>query len=212
MTVTPTCPRCDRPVRPPSLMSSDWRCDLHGVVYPYYVSPSVGPEAVEHVKRHAAAPIWAPVPLLPGWTVTGVAHAGDERTGGRATAMAFAGPAPLGGVADMLLIAEEPGIGLGARYAGLPGPDPGEEFRVAPHAKVRVAGHPTPLWSVPVDDQRCAYVGEARGLWLWAVLWPADAGYVFIEHVELCDLRENPPGELVFGAPSPYLRPAARQD
>lgn len=210
MTAAPRCPRCDGSLRPPNLMSSDWRCDLHGAVYPYYVAQAVGHEAVEHVKRKAAIPLWTPLPLLPGWMVTGVGHAGDERSGGRATALACSGPAPLGGVADLVLVAEEMGVGLGARYAGVAAPDPGAEFSLAPPAaKVRVAGHPTPLWSLPLDDDsRCAYVGEAGGLWLWAVLWPADAGYVFIEHVELHDLREDPPGELIFGAPSPYLRPA----
>ncbi len=207
MTNAPTCPRCGGPVRAPSLMFSDWRCALHGVVQPYYVALTVGPEAVEHVKRHAAVPLWAPLPLLPGWTLAGVAHAGDERTGARATVLACAGPAPLGGVADMVLVAEEIGVGLGARYAGVAGPDPGDGFSsAAPAAKVRVAGHPTPLWSLPLGEDRCAFVGEAMGLWLWAVLWPAHAGYVFLEHVELLDLREDPPGELVFGAPSPYLR------
>ena len=207
MTLRPACPRCEGPIRPPGLMSSDWRCDLHGAVYPYYVAAGVGPEAVEQVKRQAAVPLWAPMPLLPGWTVTGAAHAGDDRTGARATVLACAGPAPLGGVADLVLIAEEPGVGLGAHYAGLTGPDPGQEFTCPPHAKVLVAGHPTPLWSVPVGDHRCAFVGEARGVWLWAVLWPADAGYIFAEHVELHDLREEPAAGLLFGAPSPYLRP-----
>lgn len=207
MSVSPACPRCEGPVRPPGLMSSDWRCDLHGAVHPYYVAPTVGPESVEHVRRSAEVPLWAPLPLLPGWTVTGVAHAGDERTGARATVLACSGPAPLGGLADLLLVAEEPGVGLGARYADLPGPDPGQEFTTVPHAKVTVAGHPTPLWSVSSGSGRCAFVGEAKGLWLWAVLWPVDAGYIFIEHVELHDLRQEPSGDLVFGAPSPYLRP-----
>jgi hypothetical protein len=48
-------------------------------------------------------------------------------------------------------------------------------------------------------------VGEAEGLWLWAVLWPADAGYLFAEDVNLHDLREAAPGPLIFGVPSPYL-------
>jgi hypothetical protein len=189
-------------------MSSDWRCDLHGVVNPYYVAGTVGPEAVDHVKRHATVPLWTPLPLLPGWTVTGVAHAGDEQTGARATALACAGPAPLGGVADLVLVAEEPGVGLGAHHAGLPGPDAGQEFKSAPHAKVLVAGHPTPLWSVSAGEHRCVFVGEAKGVWLWALLWPADAGYIFVEHVELHDLREQPTGGIVFGAQSPYLRPS----
>jgi hypothetical protein len=209
MSHLPLCPRCEGPVRPPGLMSSDWRCDEHGVVYPYHVATSVGPEAVEHVRRQAAVPLWTPLPLLPGWTVTGVAHAGDDRTGARATALACAGPAPLGGLADLVLVAEEPGVGLGAHLAGLPGPDPGKQFTSAPHAKVMVAGHPTPLWSVPAGEGRCAFVGEAMGLWLWAVLWPVDAGYIFVEHVELHDLREQGTDGIVFGAPSPYLRPPA---
>lgn len=206
MTVVPTCPRCGGPVRPPGLMSSDWRCERHGAVHPYQVSPSVGPEAVEYVRGRAAVPLWAPWPLLPGWTVTGVGHAGDDRTGARATALACAGPAPLGGVADLILVAEEPGVGLGARYAGLGGPDPDEGFDTVPQAKVTVAGHPTPLWSIPVDASRCAYVGEADGCWLWAVLWPADAGYIFAEHVRVQDLRAGRLPILVFGAPSPYLQ------
>ncbi|PZS35530.1 MAG: hypothetical protein DLM59_02895 [Pseudonocardiales bacterium] len=209
MSLTATCPRCAGPVRPPDLMSSEWRCELHGAVHPYYVAATVGPAALEHLTRHAAVPLWCPLPLLPGWTVTGAAHAGDERTGARATALACAGPAPLGGVADLLLVAEEPGVGLGAHYAGLHGPDAGREFTSVPDTKILVAGHPTPLWSVPAGDERCAFVGEAGGLWLWAVLWPLDAGYVFIEHVELHDLREHAPDGIVFGAPSPYLRPDA---
>ncbi len=206
MSLSPSCPRCLGEVRPPGLMSSDWRCDLHGVVLPYYVAPGIGPDAVDNVRQRAAVPLWTPLPQLPGWTVTGVAHAGDERTGARATALACAGPAPLGGLADLVLVAEEPGVGLGAHYAGISGPDPGQEFTCVPHAKVMVAGHPTPLWSVPAGDHRCAFVGEAKGMWLWAVLWPADAGYVFMEHLELHDLREQVTDDLVFGAPSPYLR------
>jgi hypothetical protein len=40
---------------------------------------------------------------------------------------------------------------------------------------------------------------------LWAILWPAAAGYVLAEDLELHDLRESVPPDLVVGAPSPYL-------
>ncbi|WP_390624257.1 DUF6758 family protein [Fodinicola feengrottensis] len=87
-----------------------------------------------------------------------------------------------------------------------PGPALAEAARTtSAHAKVKVDGHPTPLWSVDSADDRCAYVGEASGLWLWAVLWPAEAGYLLADNVELMDGRERLPGELVYGAPSPYL-------
>jgi hypothetical protein len=147
--------------------------------------------------------------------VTGVGWAGDDRNGTRATALACSGPAPLGGPADILLVAEEPGVGLGNRYAGLSGPDPGPYLEAAlettaAHAKVRVAGWPISLWSIgtPVVD-RCAYVGEAKGVWLYAIAWPSSAGYLFAEDLVLRDLAEWLPGELVFGAPSPYLHGAA---
>ncbi|MCW2612176.1 MAG: hypothetical protein QOC93_3419 [Actinomycetota bacterium] len=191
-------------------MSSDWRCDLHGAVLPLHVPPHATQETLDLVREASSVPLWAPWPLLPGWTVSGVGWVGDDRQGGRATVVACTGPAPLGGVADIVLVCEEPGIGLGARYAGLEGPDPGPALAdalttTAAQAKVTTNGQSTPLWLVRGADGRSAYVGEAEGLWLWAVLWPADAGYLFAEDVNLHDLREAAPGPLIFGVPSPYL-------
>jgi hypothetical protein len=133
--------------------------------------------------------------------------------------VACSGPAPLrGGPADLVLVAEEPGVGLGNRFGGIPGPDPGALIADAmsdgvsqvgelggPHAKIKVGGHPTPLWSVKSPTDRSAYAGEARGMWLYAITWPASAGYLLAEHVVLHDLSEWLPPELVYGAPSPYL-------
>jgi hypothetical protein len=167
-------------------------------------------------NRVAAAgdgvPMGCPWPLLPGWTVTGVAWAGDERTGAKATAVALSCPAPLGeGPADLVFVAEKPGVGLGNRLAGLPGPDPGAGLcealtSTAAQAKVKANGRPTPLWAVRSSlEDRSAYVGEASGLWLYAVAWPATAGYLLAEQVVLQDLTDSLPTELVYGAPSPYL-------
>jgi len=61
---------------------------------------------------------------------------------------------------------------------------------------------------VKSPEDRCAYVGEAMGRWIFAIAWPAGAGYVLAERVELCDLTDSIPGELVYGAPSPYLHGA----
>ncbi len=147
--------------------------------------------------------------------VTGAAWVGDDRTGPRASALALSGPAPLvGGPADLVLVAEEPGVGLGMHLAGASGPDPGPELRekiesTPPHAKVKAVGHPTPLWAVAADGDRSAYVGEARALWLYVVTWPAAAGYLLAESIELRDLVEARPSELVFGAPSLRLSAGA---
>ncbi len=191
-------------------MSSDWRCEQHGVVLPYHVPRHIAPDIIETICNLAKVPVWCTWPLLDGWMVTGIGWAGDERSGVRATVVACSGPAPLGGPADVVLIAEEPGVGLGCRFAGIDGPDPGPALasavtEQAPQAKIRAAGHPTPLWVVPAADDRSAYVGEAKGMWLYAVAWPAEAGYVLADHVVLHDLVEWRPAELVYGAPSPYL-------
>ena len=204
MTV-PSCPRCGADVRAPSLFSSDWRCDHHGPVLPLHLLPIASREAIEHVRLIAEVPFWVPSPMLPGWTVTGLAYAGDERSRARAVALSCSGPAPLGGVADMVLVAEEPAVGLGAGYGGLPDAEPVLDTSGPPMAKVHAAGHPTALWPIPSPPDRFVVLGEALGMWLWAVLWPAQAGYVFLEHVILDDMRDRVPHDLVVGAPSPYL-------
>jgi hypothetical protein len=52
-----------------------------------------------------------------------------------------------------------------------------------------------------------AFVGEAMGVWLWAVLWPPAAELVLVEHVALHDLRDaaHTGIDLPLGAPCPHL-------
>lgn len=186
-----TCPRCEAALRAPGLMSSSWECEQHGAVQPLHRWTRVTPDVLAQAAGRAAVPLWLPLPLLPGWSVTGLALAGDERGGARATALALSGPSPLGGPADLLLIAEEPGIGLGARYAGVQAVDPGDVAQGPPDAKVEAAGHPTALWRCASAQDRVAFVGEALGMWLYAVLWPPAAELVLLEHVVLHDLRHS---------------------
>jgi hypothetical protein len=192
-------------------MDSAWQCDRHGAVPPLRVLPRPTQEALRQAAAHAVVPLWCPLPLLPGWTVTGLATAGaQERSGTTAVAVAFSGPSPLGGPADLVLVAEEPGTGLGARYAGLEALDPGTVAEGTPDAKVVAAGHDTPLWRTGSAPDRCAFVGEAGGVWLWAVLWPPAAELVLIEHVVLHDLRseEHVSEVLPLGAPTHRLSDA----
>jgi hypothetical protein len=144
--------------------------------------------------------------------VTGFSGAGDERTGSRATAVALSGPNPVGGPADLLVIAEEPGVGLGAGLAGLQGPDPGAGFASgAPNATVRVAGHEAALWLVDSHDQAgpdgcAAFAGEVGGGWVWIVFWPDSAGVMLVESLALRDLRDSEQQwDLPFGALSSRL-------
>lgn len=165
--------------------------------------------ALDALRQNARVPVWLPWPLPAGWLVTGFAEVGDERTGIRASVVAVSGPSITFGPADMLLVAEEPGVGVGAAYAGLDGPDPGTDFGDGPpHAKIDVRGHPTALWCVQgVPGDRAVYVGEALGQWLWTIAWPAEVGcFIALASLSIRDLRDYAqPLDLPFGAFSPRL-------
>ena len=110
--------------------------------------------------------------------------------GARGTAVALAGPSPLGGPADLVLVAEEPGVGLGARLAGTDGPDPGavpdgaagRQGRSRPGTRRRCGAARPPTTGWPSS-------ARPPGVWLWAVIWPPAAELLLLEHVELHDLR-----------------------
>lgn len=164
-------------------------------------------EGLESLLKNAKVPALLPWPLPQGWLVSGFTAAGDERTGARGFVVALSGPNPLGGPADLLVVAEEPGVGLGAGLAGLPGPDPGDGFAVGqPNATVRVGSHEAPLWLV--DSSKAAvFAGEVAGSWLWLLLWPDTAGVMMLESLPLRDLRDPcyQDLDLPFGALSPRL-------
>jgi hypothetical protein len=210
MSAAARCVHCLGPLRPPGLWSSSWQCEEHGDGFPFFDAAVPSAHVLDRLRATAKVPVWVPRPLPPGWCVSAIGWAGDDRSGARATVVACCGPSPLGGGAEAAFIAEEPGIGLAARLAGLPagalqaGDGPGE-------AKVVAAGHPSPLWMLPdASSERVGYAGEARGVWLSMVFWPAVASLLLVEHVLLTDLRDLPEGpqdypELMFGAPSGRL-------
>jgi hypothetical protein len=115
------------------------------------------------------------------------------------------------GPVDLMVVTEEPGTGLGARCAGLPGADPGPEVGRGPAAgRVRVDGHPVALWPVSTsvadaDFDRSVVVGEAGGRWLWLVLRPPSAMLLLGEEWALRDVATAGPSlvELEFGGPAP---------
>ncbi|WP_051072995.1 DUF6758 family protein [Nocardiopsis valliformis] len=206
----PTCPRCGRAVQPPGLWTSAWQCDAHGPVAPLQGVRAPNTAALDALLPQANVPVWIPWPLPTGWVVTGFAEVGDERSGALAVAVALSGPNPLGGVGEAVMIAEDPGIGIGARVAGLEGPDPGDGFDSGPpDAKVRFDGHEMALWNLDVGKDRAAYTGEALAHWLWLVFASADTGMLMCEINSLRDLRDLRDGgvalEPPFGALSPFF-------
>jgi hypothetical protein len=201
-----SCPRCGAELAAPGLWRSDWVCPDHGSVLPLAPPVPTTAEAIAAAMATSGVPVWAPWPLPPGWLITGLQLAGDDRAPAGAAVLASSGPAPFGGAADLLLVAEEPGVGLGARLAGVPGLDPGDRIVAAPvSARVDVGGHEVALWELGGVTDRSAYVGEADGRWFWAISWPQTAGLLLHDHLALVDLRGNG-FDLPVGAPSPHLR------
>jgi hypothetical protein len=193
-------------VHGPGTWVGTWKCGLHGQVHPLRTVRSLTAEGIDALLLGAEVPVWVPWPLPMAWLVTGFGGAGDEQTGIRGCVVALSGPSPVGGPAEMLLVSEEMGIGLGAGFAGLDGPDPGTGFASGPsHGLVRYGHHQFPLWHVDAAD-RAAFAGEVLGNWLWLILWPVAAGMLLVDPLELRDLRD--PGQeldLPFGARSPRL-------
>jgi hypothetical protein len=200
------CPRCRGTACAPVSGSDAWRCGLHGEIDPLALARLPTSAGLQALVRQARVPVWLPWPLPDGWLVSGFTGAGDERTGARGSAVALSGPNPLGGPAEMVVIAEEPGVGLGAGLAGLPGPDPGAGFTARqPDATLQVAHHDAPLWLVEADG-KAVFAGEVAGRWVWLLLWPDTAGALLVEPLPLRDLR-NPEQDLdlPFGALSTRL-------
>ena len=206
MTKALICPRCQGELSEPSAWHSAWQCARHGAVQPLRPARVPSAEGLNALRKTAAVPVWLPWLIPLGWLVTGFTGAGDDRSGTRGCVVALSGPNPVGGLGEMLVVSEEPGLGLGAGLAGLAGPDPGEAFAAGPpHALVQFGHHEFPLWSVE-SPGAAVFAGEVLASWLWIILWPDTAGTLMLEPLPLRDLRD--PGQemdVPFGALSPRL-------
>jgi hypothetical protein len=218
VTVLRTCPRCGAVARQPGLFHSSWVCEEHGEIIP--VGPAQVPsvDMLRRLGRECRVPIWVPSPMPADWLLSGLRWAGDDAGGIVACVVAVSGPHPIPEVgaeddptADLVFVAEQPGIGLGAHLAGLHGVDAGpllqEKVRHDPaEIKLAVEGHEVPLWSVPMEDG-IAYVGEASGDWLWLLAWPAEAAVVLLNRFALLDVRNaGKDFDVPVGALTPRLR------
>ncbi len=208
-----SCPRCGKDVRPPGLWSDAWSCPVHGGVAPLHPAVVGSDDALRQTGLRSQVPVWIPWPLPAGWVMSGLRVAGDEHTGPVATVLACSGPNPLGVEpgeelsADLLLVAEQPGVGLGAHLAGLESLDPGSAVGTgAPHLMLVADGHDPPVGALDVEGP-AVYVGEGAGVWLWAIARPPSGAVVLLEQFELRDVRDADQHlDLPYGALSPRLR------
>ena len=204
------CPRCATPVARTGVDEA-WSCPEHGVIAPLWRPDEASYDLfVEHLGATARFPTYLPWPLSPGWRVTDFAAVGEQGTG-RAAMTCVSGTSELDGPVDVVVIAEEAGTGFGARVAGTPHDDPGDEVgQGPPTVKVRVDGQTVSLWPVSTSESRGEWdrsvlAGEAGGRWLWMVLRPASAVLLLRDDWILRDVSGLGPPlvELPFGGPAP---------
>lgn len=188
-----------------------WACPEHGPVPPLWRPVEATYDGFAgHLQRSDGFPTYLPWPLSPGWRVTDFACVGAPGRP-RATMTGCSGTSELDGPVDVLVIAEEPGTGLGARIATTSHADPGPEVGDGPPAvKVRIASQAVKLWPVSTSAStgewdRSVVAGEADGRWLWLVLRPASAMLLLRDDWILRDVSGVGPPlvELPFGGPRP---------
>ena len=209
MTLAASCPRCSSPVTDDE---SGWLCLDHGTISPLWRPAVASYEALtEHLKCCETFPTLLPWPLSPGWSVSDFGCVRHPDREPRATLSSCSGASDLDGVVELTVVSEEPGVGLGARCAGIDRTDPGAEIGEGPaHVKVRIGGHPISLWSVSTsesnsDFDRSVFAGEAHGRWLWLILRPASAALLLNDEWIICDLNQLGPElmDLPFGGHPP---------
>jgi len=209
--VTPVCPSCAAPVLAVEEESGGYACAEHGRTPALWRAEEASYDVLsEHLQRDGSFPTYLPWPLAPGWSVTDVASiCGAE--GARGVLTCTTGASELDGAVDVIVVAEEPGTGLGARVAGLEHADPGPGFSAgAPVLRVRVEGRQVALWPVSTSDttgdwDRSVLCGEHGGRWLWVVVQPASAVLLLREDWTLRDATGIGPAlmELPFSGPAP---------
>ncbi len=142
--------------------------------------------------RDVPGPLWCPWPPPTGWVFTGMAYTEDDTTAGAATISSWRGPDLFGDPAELLLVCEEAGAGIGSSLAGrhetYPGSNVGEG---TPHARFTVDERAVPLWSVDgVAADRAVYAGEAAGRWLWVIVHPAESSAIVVAPMRLTDAHQ----------------------
>ena len=191
MPAKPECPRCGTLLRPPNVMHESYLCPQHGQVAPLQPAVLPDPDQMHNLLASAAVPAWLPWPLPATWVFTGLRIVGGDSGPSRAVAIGLTGTSLATGPADLIIVSEQPGTGLGARLAGLASPDPDQGLFAEPATiTVTAAGWPTPLWSLPGDADRTSYVGVAAGEWLWLVGWPELTWSVIHDDLRLIDVRK----------------------
>ena len=201
--LTAGCVRCSAPLVP---------CPDHGGQAPLWRPEEASYDGfIAHLRTAGAFPTYVPWPLGGDWSITDFATVSDGVRDARATLTCTSGTSELDGPVDVIVVAEEAGVGLGARCAGTRHDDPGAEIAYrSPTARVRIDSQSVNLWDVSTSASdgeldRSVLAGEAAGRWLWIVLRPASALLLLRDDWILRDVSGRGPQlvELPFGGHRP---------
>lgn len=197
MSLSAWCPRCRErlaPARPGG------ECPRHGSQSALWRPEAASYHAFTTHLRHADGfPTYVPWPMASGWRVSDFGVVAGVSGRAVATVTCCTGTTGPDGRVDVLVVAEEAGVGLGGRCAGLPSADPGDGFGQGPPAvRVRIGSQGVPLWSVSTSTaagelDRSVVAGEAAGRWLWIVLLPASAVLLMKDEWILRDVSGDGP-------------------
>lgn len=197
MTLSAWCPRCRERLDP---ASPDGECRQHGAQPPLWRPDAPSYDAfTTHLRLADGFPTYLPWPLAAGWRVSDFGVVTGASGGAVATVTCCSGATEPDGPVDLLVVAEEAGIGLGARCAGLPSADPGHGFGQGPPAvRIRIGSQAVPLWAVSTSTaagelDRSVVAGEAGGRWLWIVLLPPSAVLLMKEELIVRDVSGEGP-------------------
>jgi hypothetical protein len=209
MSLRARCPRCREEL---VAVGAGTECPVHGSLPSLWQPEEVSyDEFTDHLRTAAHFPTYLPWPMSPGWAVSDFAVVADPATGPVGTVTCCSGTSELDGPVDVFVVAEEAGVGLGGRCAGIVGDDPGPELGDGPPtARVRIGSQMVPLWVVSMsqargDFDRSVFAGESGGRWLWIVLRPASAMLLMRDEWILRDVSGVGPPllEMPFGGPRP---------
>lgn len=209
MTLAAGCPRCASAA---TESGGTWHCPDHGVITPLWRPAAAEYEAfVEHLQQARNMPTLMPWPLATGWRITDFGCVAVPGRSAKASLVSCAGRSDVDGEVQMTVVEEEPGVGLGARCAGVARTDPGGDIGEGPPwVRVRVDNRPVPMWSVSTSEvggdlDRSVFAGEAHGRWLWLVLRPATAALLLRDDWILVDVAGFGPEliDLPFGGSPP---------
>lgn len=172
-------------------------CSIHGVLTPLARPHVVDIDGLRDVSELVPErSIYLPWPMSPGWSI---ADFGCVPGTDAATFTVTVGSTIPDGRVEVSVISEDPGVGVGARCAGLAGVDPGRQLGVEfggerPAAYVRIDSRAVPLWIIRSLDpdadplETTAFAGEADGRWLWVVIRPASAALLMRDDWLLTDI------------------------